>query len=126
MGLYDGDTHRRFVLSFTSDDPLAATHRDKPGTWRQLDVAILQHAIVEGVLKRHFEATSGGVGYGYTADLGEVKTMTEAQTGQLGIIMQATPLLGVMDVALAGEVMPPKSTFFYPKLATGLVINPLG
>jgi uncharacterized protein (DUF1015 family) len=39
--------------------------------------------------------------------------------------MQATPLKSVCDVARANEVMPPKSTFFFPKLATGLVINPL-
>ena len=45
---------------------------------------------------------------------------------QLAVILQPTPLESVMDVALADEVMPPKSTFFYPKLATGLVIHPLG
>jgi uncharacterized protein (DUF1015 family) len=44
---------------------------------------------------------------------------------QLGVIVQPTPLEAVLAVSKAGEVMPQKSTFFYPKLATGLVINPL-
>ncbi|MBS0188026.1 MAG: DUF1015 family protein, partial [Planctomycetes bacterium] len=36
-----------------------------------------------------------------------------------------TPLKAVRDVSRANELMPQKSTFFYPKLATGLCINPL-
>jgi uncharacterized protein (DUF1015 family) len=36
-----------------------------------------------------------------------------------------TPITSVIEVAAAGEVMPPKSTFFFPKAATGLVFNPL-
>ena len=39
--------------------------------------------------------------------------------------MQATPLESVRLVSEASELMPQKSTFFYPKLATGLVINPI-
>ena len=44
---------------------------------------------------------------------------------QLALILQSTPLESVRLVSEAGELMPQKSTFFYPKLATGLVINPL-
>jgi uncharacterized protein (DUF1015 family) len=39
--------------------------------------------------------------------------------------MRATPVEQVRAVAEAGESMPPKSTFFYPKIPTGLVFNPL-
>jgi uncharacterized protein (DUF1015 family) len=39
--------------------------------------------------------------------------------------MNPTPVAHVKAVADAGEVMPQKSTFFYPKLASGLVINPI-
>jgi uncharacterized protein (DUF1015 family) len=41
------------------------------------------------------------------------------------VVMQPTPLDSVRQVSEAGELMPQKSTFFYPKLATGLAINPL-
>jgi uncharacterized protein (DUF1015 family) len=39
--------------------------------------------------------------------------------------MRATPVDQVREVAEAGESMPPKSTYFYPKVPTGLVFNPL-
>jgi uncharacterized protein (DUF1015 family) len=39
--------------------------------------------------------------------------------------MRGTPIDQVREVAAAGETMPPKSTFFYPKIPTGLLINPL-
>jgi uncharacterized protein (DUF1015 family) len=40
-------------------------------------------------------------------------------------LMRPTPVEQVREVAAAGETMPPKSTYFYPKLLTGLVFNPL-
>ena len=43
----------------------------------------------------------------------------------LAFILNPTPLDAVWSTALQGDVMPQKSTFFYPKLLTGLVMNPL-
>jgi len=122
MGLYDPASGRTDVLSATTADPLLPHEPDKPVVWRQLDVAILQHLVVERVLKPAFGEE---VAYKYTADLDEAAEMAEAEPGRLAVIMQPTPLESVCAVSIAGEVMPPKSTFFYPKLATGLVINPL-
>ena len=42
-----------------------------------------------------------------------------------GFFMRATPVAQVREVAEAGESMPPKSTYFFPKVPTGLVFNPL-
>ena len=44
-------------------------------------------------------------------------------TCDLAILMNPTPLEAMAMVATGGERMPPKSTYFYPKLPTGLVIN---
>jgi len=134
MGLIEPSEGRAYILRFTDADPLAKRFSDKPAVWRKLDVAILQHGIVEGVLAPKF---AQGVELGeaasdqplkvlYTADASEAASMTQAQPGRLGIIMQSTPLESVMAVAQADEVMPPKSTFFYPKLASGLVLHPVG
>ena len=46
-------------------------------------------------------------------------------TAALAFILQPTPLAAVRKIAVSGELMPQKSTFFYPKLATGLLVNPL-
>jgi uncharacterized protein (DUF1015 family) len=44
---------------------------------------------------------------------------------EAGFLLRPTPVRQVRDVAAAGETMPPKSTYFFPKLLTGLVFNPL-
>ena len=56
-----------------------------------------------------------------------MKVAQLCRSGQyrVGFLLQPTPLSAVRDLCNAGELMPQKSTFFYPKLATGLVINPL-
>ena len=44
---------------------------------------------------------------------------------QLAVIVRPTPLEAVKEISRAGELMPQKSTFFYPKVATGLFLSPL-
>jgi len=124
MGLYiPGESHL-WLLTTPSDDPLAPLTPDKPEVWRQLDVAVLHELLIDRTLRPTFGGDA--VAFKYTADLAEMKHITDADPAtRLGIIMQATRLADVCEVSLANEVMPPKSTYFFPKLATGLVINPL-
>ncbi len=125
MGLYAGG-EECYVVNTTERDPLENEFPDKPEVWRQLDVAILQYLLLEGTGAIASGREGAALSYRYTSDLEELKAMVNAEPGgRLGVIMQPTPLEAVMGVSLANEVMPPKSTFFYPKLATGLVINPL-
>jgi len=123
FGLFDGDTRRQFVVQFATDDPLAQSHADKPAVWRKLDVAICQHAVIDRFLKPDFGGEA--VRLSYSADVAETKKLAADKPGQLAVLLQPTPLASVMGVSLADEVMPAKSTYFYPKLATGLAINPL-
>jgi len=44
---------------------------------------------------------------------------------ELAFLMRPTPIEQVREIAEAGETMPPKSTYFFPKLLTGIVFNPL-
>ena len=126
MGLYSPQDKRVWTVTF-SDDPLAESHAEKPEVWRKLDVAILHELLIGQVLG----PWSGGqaLGFKYTADVNTLMDMLGAEAKSkrpsLGVLMQPTPLESVMAVSAADEVMPPKSTYFYPKLATGLVINPL-
>lgn len=122
MGLYDPASRTCCVVSAASPDPLAAVLPDKPEVWRTLDVAVLHELLIDRVLRPEFGGDA--IAYKYTAHLEEVPELA-ATPDRLGVIMQPTPLQAVCDVSLAGEVMPPKSTYFFPKLATGLIINPL-
>ena len=112
------------IATTTQGDPLAATHGDHSEAWRQLDVAICQHLLVEGICQPAFQP-DGEITWKFPHDLDELRAMVDAGDYQIGVIMQPTPLEAVMAVSAAGELMPQKSTFFYPKLATGLVVNPL-
>jgi len=47
------------------------------------------------------------------------------KTCRIAVIVPATPMKAIENIALAGQVMPQKSTYFYPKLLSGIVINPL-
>jgi len=123
MGVYDPASGTTAILAATSDDPLASIAADKPEVWRKLDLALLHELVIERVLKPGFGGE--GVAFKYTAELPRMREMADAEPGRLAVVMQPTTLEEVSGVSLANEVMPPKSTFFYPKLATGLVVNPL-
>ena len=113
------------VIASVEDDPLAATHSDKSAAWRALDVAIVQHLIVEQICQPAFCDPGEQVKWRFPHTLSELKTQADAPDNQLGLIMQPTPLASIQLVCNANEVMPQKSTFFFPKMATGLIINPL-
>ncbi len=91
---------------------------------RRLDVAILQDHLLHPILGIDDPRTSsrirflGGIrGSQHLADL-----IAEGE-GRVAFSMYATPIQELLDVADAGEVMPPKSTWFEPKLASGLLVH---
>jgi uncharacterized protein (DUF1015 family) len=54
------------------------------------------------------------------------ETLADAKDGNgIAILMPATTMAELREVCAAGELMPQKSTYFFPKLVTGFVINPL-
>ena len=98
-----------------------ATPQELP-VWRKLDVAIVHKLIIDLALEPW--RTSDLV-IDYTPDGRAVLAACSSGRGQLGICLQGTPLNSVEQIALAGASMPHKSTYFYPKLATGMVLKPL-
>ena len=95
--------------------------------WRELDVAILHKLIIDQALAPWKTA---GTNIEYTPDGLKVlaacgEPAAAGAASPLGICLQSTPLESVETIALAGAAMPHKSTYFYPKLATGIVLKPL-
>lgn len=125
IGVYDSATGKSFIATTTSPDPLAATHGNMSAPWRQLDVAIVQHLYVESICQAKLAEPGATVTWKFPHTVADAKRDAHAPGYQLALILQSTPLESVRLVSEAGELMPQKSTFFYPKLATGLVINPL-
>ena len=127
MGLYALDSGKPAMAIATTrhPDPLAERFPEASDAWRELDVAILQHLLVEQLLEPTFCAKGKSVTWKFPHEVSVLKDLVDSGDFQLGVVMQPTPLDSVRRVSEAGELMPQKSTFFYPKLATGLVINPL-
>ncbi len=123
VALVDPSDDSIWLCTTCDADPLAAAMNDRAECWRTLDAAVLQHFLVEQVLQPDF--ADDPISYKYTAKVDEVRTLSQAEPGRLGVLVQATPLESVMAVSRADEVMPAKSTYFHPKLATGMVVNQL-
>jgi uncharacterized protein (DUF1015 family) len=101
--------------------------QEAPGAepMRQLDVAVLHALILEEILGIDREAQLQQTNLRYVKEL--TRALHEARSPQVQAVFLLNPTRvdQLQAVADAGEVMPQKSTFFFPKLASGLVLNPI-
>jgi uncharacterized protein (DUF1015 family) len=94
--------------------------------YRRLDAAILEELVFKGALGMSDDDIAAKRGLGYVDDSGEARRLIEAGEYQAAFLLRPTPVEQVQEIAAEGETMPPKSTYFFPKLLTGVVFNPLG
>lgn len=92
---------------------------------RELDVNILHTLILERFLGIDKANMANQTNLTYTRSLREALDGVEAGAYQCAFILNPTRVEEIRDVAAAGEKMPQKSTYFYPKLITGLTMNPV-
>ncbi|HHV51092.1 MAG TPA: DUF1015 domain-containing protein [Clostridiales bacterium] len=92
---------------------------------RTLDVTILHTLVLERLMGIDRENMANQRSLAYTRDIGEVLERVNNGEFQCGFVLNPTRVTEIRDVALAGEKMPQKSTYFYPKLITGLTMNKL-
>lgn len=98
---------------------------DKSPASRALDVTVLHTLILERLLGIDKENMANQVNLRYTRDLKEALEGVQKGDYQCGFLLNPTRVSEIRDVASAGEKMPQKSTYFYPKLITGLTMNEL-
>jgi len=98
-------------------DRLAADHGPD---WRALGVSILHVLVLDHLLLKH-----GGSDCRYVHRLDEVLAAIDTRACDLACLVPPAGMEHVEAIASNGEKMPPKSTYFYPKLLSGLVLNPL-
>jgi uncharacterized protein (DUF1015 family) len=93
--------------------------------WRALDV-VVAHALVLGeALGIDPAAIAAGGRVTFTREAAAAADAVRGGEADLAVLLNPTPPAAIRDVALASDRMPQKSTYFYPKLITGLTINPL-
>lgn len=93
--------------------------------WKKLDVAILDNLILDQLLGIGEIERRNQENLNYSRSAEWIKESIDNKQYQLGFFINATRVQEIVDVAEAGDKMPQKSTYFYPKLLTGLVINDL-
>jgi uncharacterized protein (DUF1015 family) len=97
--------------------------KDEPRTLRHTDVVVLHTALLEGTLGITREQQASQSHLRYYKSTAKALAAIDAGEGDVLFLMNGTPVHQVRDACLAGEVMPQKSTFFHPKIPTGLAIH---
>jgi uncharacterized protein (DUF1015 family) len=118
---------RAALLILRGDVDLGAhpTLGKQPPVLRSTDIAVLHSGILEGVLGITPAAQVAKTNLFYPQDATKALAELRAGKGDVLFLLNATPVAEVRKVAEAGEVMPQKSTFFYPKVLTGLALHTL-
>lgn len=91
----------------------------------ELDVTVLHSLILEKIFGINKENMAKQLNLTYTKKAEEAIESVQMGKSQCAFIMNPTRVTQIRDVASEGEKMPQKSTYFYPKLITGLVMNEL-
>jgi uncharacterized protein (DUF1015 family) len=125
LGLYAGG-ERCFLLTLKDERVMDRFFPEKaPKALKTLDVSILHRLILENLLGITLEAQEQQLNLKYVKNFDEPFELVQCGEFPLAFLMNPTRMSEVRDVANAGEKMPQKSTYFYPKLLSGLVINPI-
>jgi uncharacterized protein (DUF1015 family) len=95
------------------------------GAVRALDLAALHVAVLGDRLGISADDVAAGERLAYTRDEADARERVARGEAAAAILVRPTRLEQLAEVASTGDVMPQKSTYFYPKLLTGMVFNPL-
>jgi uncharacterized protein (DUF1015 family) len=107
------------LVAESREEILGMLDADAPPSLRALDPWVFHTLVLEKLLGIGPEAVD------YVHSLAEAEEAVASGGCRLAGLLRPTPVQQIVDVAEAGESMPAKSTFFYPKLPSGLVIHPL-
>ena len=111
------------LLTLRDAAPLRDRLPDCSGALRQLDVTVLHTLVLEDIMGIDKENMANQVNLTYTRSMEEAVRGVQKGDYQCAFLLNPTRVEEIRDVAAAGEKMPQKSTYFYPKLITGLVMN---
>ncbi len=125
-GLYDAadGTSRRLRLRDTAE--LDRRLAGKPEAYRRLDSAILETLVLEGLAGMSVEDITERRGLEYAKSVDDAVAMVADGIYDLAFVLRPVPIEQVRAIAATDENMPPKSTYFFPKVMTGFVFSPVG
>ncbi len=113
--------HGTYLLQLRDIDRTALLGDDHGPAWRDLDVAVLHRGIFERIL-----GLPAGHRYTYEKEAANAIEAIERGIGSMAFLMRAPSAAQVRACAEAAERMPQKATYFFPKIASGLVMHKIG
>ena len=125
MGYIDAHFRQPWMLTLKDQATADAALSDHAEPYRRLDTAVLEALILKGALGMTDDDIDHLTGLGYARDFDDALRLVQDGDYDAAFFVAATPIEQVRAVAAAGESMPPKSTYFFPKVPTGLLFNPL-
>jgi uncharacterized protein (DUF1015 family) len=125
FGYMDSHFKRAFRLTLKNQSIADEALQGHSDAYRRLDTAVLEALIFGRALGLTQDDVANKRGIDYSKSFADAREAVETGRADAAFFMRATPVEQVQAVAEAGESMPPKSTYFFPKIPTGLVFNPL-
>lgn len=114
---------RYLILRLKNKRIMQRLAKDLSAPLRELDVSTLHLLILEHILGLTREQQETGGNLDYTQDEDAVLQRLEKEDFQAAFLLNAPKAEEILSIAAGGEKMPQKSTYFYPKLSSGLIVN---
>jgi uncharacterized protein (DUF1015 family) len=125
FGLYDSHHKRAFRLRLKDTAELDRLLEGQPEAYRRLDAAILETLVLKGIAGLSEDDILAKRGLGYAKSVEDSLRLLDEGTYDVAFILRPIPVDQTREICESDANMPPKSTYFYPKVLTGLVFNPL-
>src|SRR3989339_724246 len=120
FALYLGN-YRYYLLILRTEELIdEMVEEEKPRAWKHLDVTILHYSVFDRLLGIGHETEDKVI---YVKDDAEAFDLVDKKQAAMAFIMNATKIEEIIAVASDMEKMPHKSTYFYPKLTSGLIMR---
>jgi len=115
-----------WVLTLRDESVMDTAVEGPSVAWKRLDVSILQTLVLDRSLGIPTASLATTPDVGYTRDREEAVASVRSGDWQYAFLLNLPTADEVRQVAAAGDKMPPKSTYFYPKLWSGLIMRVIG
>jgi uncharacterized protein (DUF1015 family) len=125
FGYIDSHHRRAFRLRLKDTAELDRLLDGRPEAYRHLDAVILESLVLKGIVGLAEADIAAKRGIGYAKSVPDALSKLDDGSHEVAFLLRPTPVEQVRGVAAAGETMPPKSTYFFPKLLSGMLFNPL-
>lgn len=124
MGLYMKNVNKFYLLTLREN--VDEILKDTPDVLKKLDLTVLHKVLITKEFGYSEEQQMAQDGIKYIKQESEAFDLIDFGKAEASFIMAYPKIKDIREISAAGYRMPQKSTYFYPKLLSGIVINPLG